>query len=147
MFKYKGKLSLAKPLSLFLIGFANKFLDMEKVDMVMPVPLCRQKIRQRQFNQALLLAKPLACAFATQIDNKTLVKVNSGPAQVSLSKAERLNNVKGAFRVKGRRSIKDKSILLVDDVFTTGATANECAKILKEAGASSVQVLTLARSN
>lgn len=146
LFKYQGRLSLAGPLGALLVGFAHRYLDMKNIDLILAVPLHRRKIRQRQFNQALVLAKSLARAFGKEIDSRSLVKVKGGAAQVSLSRAERLQNVKGAFQVRYGNRLRGKNALLIDDVFTTGATVNECARMLKEAGAGSVQVLTLARS-
>lgn len=146
LLKYNRKLSLAKPLARLMVNFAHKFLNMKKIDLILPVPLHKTKLRQRQFNQAKLLAKPLARAFSKELKDNLLIKIKSGPAQVNLSRAERLRNVYGSFKVKNSRHLKDKNILLIDDVLTTQATANECARILSEAGANRVDVFTLARS-
>ena len=147
LFKYKRKFILAKPLSKLMIDFAHKFLDMENIDLILPVPLHRVKQRQRQFNQAKLLAKCISRAFSKELQDKLLIKTKLGQAQVNLSKTERLKNVRGAFKVKDTLALKNKNILLVDDVLTTNATVNECAKVLLEAGANMVDVFTLARSN
>lgn len=112
----------------------------------MPVPLHINKLRQRQFNQAQLLAKVFAKEFAKKLKGNLLIKIKSGAAQVNLSRRERLENVRGSFRVKNSSSIKDKHILLIDDVVTTGATVNECAKVLSGAGARRIDVFALARS-
>ena len=129
-----------------MVAFARSSLDMKKVDLILPVPLHRVKQRQRQFNQANLLAKALSCAFTKPVLDKQLMRIKSGPAQVNLSQAQRLKNVQDAFKVKNARLVNNKNILLVDDVFTTGATVNECAKVLVRAGANRVDVLSLARS-
>ncbi|GAF80876.1 unnamed protein product [marine sediment metagenome] len=129
-----------------MIDFADKFLDMENIDLILPVPLHSVKKRQRQFNQARLLAKSLSRAFSKELKDNLLIKIKPGPAQVNLSRTERLKNVRGAFKVKHRLPLKDKNLLLVDDVVTTASTANECAKMLLEAGTSKVDVFSLARS-
>jgi len=129
-----------------MINFAHKFLDMKNIDLILPVPLYSTKQRQRQFNQAKLIARPLARVFSKELQNKLLIKIKSGPAQVDLSRTERFKNVQGAFRVKNDKLLKNKNILLVDDVFTTGATVNECARTLSEAGANRIDVFVLARS-
>ena len=147
LFKYRSKLSLAKPLSKLMVDFAHNFLDMENIDLILPVPLANSKLRQRQFNQAKLLAKSISCAFSKELKDKLLIKIKPGVAQVNLSRAERLKNVRGSFKVRHQLLLKNKNILLVDDVLTTGATINECARMLLEAGAKRVGVFTLARSN
>jgi len=129
-----------------MVDFARNFLNMKEIDIIVPVPLHKAKQRQRQFNQAHLLAKSLSRAFTKKLGNKQLAKIKFGPAQVNLSKAERRRNVKGAFKVKDAASLRNKNVLLVDDVLTTQATANECSKMLLQAGANRVEVFTLARS-
>jgi len=145
LFKYKSKLSLVKPLSKLMINFAHKFLDMKNVDLIIPVPLHGAKQRQRQFNQAKLLAGDLARAFSKELRANLLIKIKSGPAQVNLLRRERLKNVRGAFKVKDAEPVENKNILLVDDVLITGATANECARTLLDAGANRIDVFVLAR--
>jgi ComF family protein len=146
LFKYKGKLSLAGPLSRLMAEAADKLLDMKNVDLILPVPLHSVKQRQRQFNQAQLLAQSLAKSFSKELKEKLLVKTKAGTAQVKLSRNDRAKNVRGTFKVKKARLLENKNILLVDDVLTTHATVNECSRILLKAGAKSVEVFTLARS-
>lgn len=136
---------MVNPLSRLMIDFARKFLDMQEIELILPVPLHSQKLRQRQFNQAQLLAKPLARAFSKKMHTKLIIKLEPGPAQVELSRSERLKMVRDTFKIKNAQALKERNILLVDDVFTTGATANECAKVLLAAGANKVEVFTLAR--
>ena len=146
LFKYRSKLSLVKPLGKLMIDFAHNFLDMKNIDLILPVPLSSVKLRQRQFNQAKLLAESLSGTFSKELKDSLLIKIKPGPAQVNLSRVERLKNVQGVFKVKNAEALKDKNVLLVDDVFTTGATANECAKVLLEAGAKRIDVFALAGS-
>ncbi|MFH1245289.1 MAG: ComF family protein [Candidatus Omnitrophota bacterium] len=146
LFKYKRKLALAKPLSRLLVDFTYNFIDIKKIDLIVPVPLHPKKFRQRQFNQARILAQAVSSAFAGRLEDKALVKIKDHPAQANLSQAKRINNVQNSFRVKNLPAVKDKNILLIDDVLTTAATVNECAKVLWEAGAKTIEVLTLART-
>jgi ComF family protein len=127
-----------------MIEFARSFLDMKKIDLIIPVPLHRIKLRQRQFNQAKLLAQSIAYAYSKELGDKILIKTKFQADQVTLCQAKRLKNVRGTFQVKRPQYVKDKNILLVDDVLTTGATANECARVLHNAKANKVDVFVLA---
>ncbi|MFH1046336.1 MAG: ComF family protein [Candidatus Omnitrophota bacterium] len=146
LLKYAQKFALNRPLSALMIGFAQRHLRLDTIDLILPVPLHQVKLRERQFNQATLLARTLAKEFSRDIHEKTLVRIRNTPSQTALTKAQRLKNVAGAFSVRLPASIDKKRILLIDDVFTTGATVGECAKVLTQAGARSVEILTLARS-
>jgi ComF family protein len=114
--------------------------------LTVPVPLHIRRLRERGFNQSLLLAKVVATDLGTQLDYLSLVRIRHTRAQTGLRKEERRKNVKDAFSVIYPEIIKGKKILLVDDVFTTGYTLNECARTLKKSGAMVVICLTLART-
>lgn len=145
LFKYKRKLALSKFLCRLLIDFTRSFIAIEKIDLIIPVPLHPRKLRQRQFNQAEILAQALSRAFNKRLKHNALVKIKDTPAQIDLPQAARIKNARGCFRVKNLPAVKDKNILLIDDVLTTAATVNECAKVLRQAGAKKIEVLTLAR--
>lgn len=133
-------------MSKLMIDCARNSLDMERIDLVLPVPLHSTKLRQRQFNQTKLLAEPLAKTFSKRLEHRALVKIKDSAAQVNLSRRQRLKNVRGCFKVKHAHLLENKNILLVDDVLTTGATVGECARTLSKAGTNRIEVLTLARS-
>ena len=116
-------------------------------DLILPVPLHPHRLRQRGFNQALLLARHLLPHWRRCIVADLLERRLDTPAQTSLSGTARRRNLRNAFVLKkgGGERIKQRRILLVDDVFTTGTTINECARILRAAGAERVEALTLAR--
>jgi competence protein ComFC len=114
----------------------------ERFDAVVPVPLHRSRLRRRGFNQAELLARGVAAGLDAPVSD-TLQVVRKTRDQVELSAAERRANVEGAYAARGRLRGK---ILLVDDVFTTGATTNECAKTLLRAGADEVHAVSLCRT-
>ena len=151
-FKYMGKTQLAKPFSMILLETFIRFWREEKIDLLMPVPLHPKRFRKRGFNQAYLLIRgwpALADALhlelpCSRIERRILVRNRHTQTQTGLGRKMRRENIKGAFGVANRHEIKDKKVLLVDDVLTTGATANECAGVLLKHGALSVDVLTLA---
>jgi ComF family protein len=116
------------------------------IDVIMPVPLHRSRLRERGFNQALLLASAVGRAHGIPLSYDNLTRFRATRPQVELSGEERVQNVRGAFRLTRPADVEGKRVLLVDDVFTTGATMNECAAVLKRAGARSVVALTLART-
>jgi ComF family protein len=140
--KFGGRPELAGPLmrqvpaALLADAFAG-------ADLVVPVPLHIKRLRQREFNQAAVLA--LAAAPPIRFSPHALTKVRHTVPQTTLSPAERRANVQGAFRAEPRL-VAGRRILLVDDVMTTGATADACARALLDAGAVAVGVLTVARA-
>lgn len=143
LFKYRGKVSLAKPLGHLMIAAIPASLD---ADLVIPVPLHPTRLREREFNQSLLLADQVATHLHLPLSFTNLVRIVPSEPQSTLSRKERMKNLRRAFAVRRPESIAQKRILLIDDVFTTGTTTNECAKVLRSAGAEAVFVLTLART-
>jgi competence protein ComFC len=113
---------------------------------MVPVPLHIRRLRERGFNQALLLVKELSKRAGIPYQERVLRKIKDTPVQSTLKKRERSKNLKGAFQVQDQESIKGKAVVLVDDVYTTGATVNECSRALLAAGAKQVAVLTVARA-
>ena len=111
-------------------------------DLLVPVPLHPRRLRDRGFNQALLLAQGFPEAV---IGRETLARVRYTVPQVGLNPKERRDNVHRAFAAPRPEEVKGKNVLLVDDLYTTGATVRECARVLKRAGAKRVEVLTVAR--
>lgn len=116
------------------------------VDMVIPVPLHIHKLFKRKYNQSALIAKFIARTINAPMVTHILYRIKDG-TQKDKTLIERQHNLKNSFICKNEQEIKNKSILLVDDVMTTGATANEIAKTLKKSKAKSVYVITLARVN
>ena len=127
---------------------AEEFKKMEKeilpVDVVTFVPMFPSKQKKRGYNQAELLAKELCKIIEINLDNKNLARIKDTSTQTELSFSERQKNLENAFKVENKQAFKGKVVLLVDDVLTTGATANNCAKELKRVGAKEVYVLTFA---
>ena len=149
IFKYNGKTSLSKPLIAIMAGAQHVFekagLLFNSHDLVVPVPLHKKRLKERGFNQSLFLAKGLAGIYNLPVDYLNLKRIRATDPQVNLKGEDRINNVRGAFAAEDRAVFKDKMVLLIDDVYTTGATVLECSRVLKRAGAKSVDVVTLAR--
>jgi len=120
--------------------------DLSIPDFILPVPLHIKRLRQRGFNQALLLTKKLFPKEKEKIKYDILLRQTNTRTQTGLSGRERRKNLKNAFIVKRSSEITGKNILIIDDVFTTGSTINECAKALKTAGCKRVEVLTVCRA-
>jgi ComF family protein len=114
----------------------------EAADFLAPVPLHPKRIRDRGFNQSLLLSRAFP---GTPVARETVVRTRHTVPQVGLKPKERQDNVKGAFAVTGPARVRGKCVLLIDDLYTTGATVKECARVLLKAGARRVEVLTVAR--
>lgn len=115
-----------------------------RFDMIVPVPISQINFTKRRFNQALEIALPISRAINIPVNDKVLKKIRHTKQQSSLGHKERKANVKGAYKVFHPDEICDKIILLIDDVYTTGSTINECAKTLKKAGAMSIYTATFA---
>ena len=115
-------------------------------DLLVPVPLHWTRLFQRRYNQAALLAQAIRAAGGPQVAADWLVRRRRTPSQGHLGAAARERNVRGAFAVRRSRDLAGKRVVIVDDVMTTGATVEECARVLKRAGAAFVGVLTLARA-
>jgi ComF family protein len=144
-FKFGGKLSGLDTLSA-LADQAGAMELFEVPDFILPVPLHRKRLRSRGFNQSLLLARACFPLWREKIQVDLLVRHRQTPPQSRLSGRARRNNLNKAFRLIKTTRVAGKSILLVDDVFTTGSTLRECSTVLKQAGADRVDAFTLARA-
>jgi ComF family protein len=143
-YKYTPDVGLAPVLGGLM---ASRFsLDPADYDVIVPVPLHIRRLRWRGFNQALLLARHVGKHHRLRVDPFVLVRTRATDPQVELDDAARRRNVAGAFAVTGRRTVEQLRVLLVDDVYTTGATADECSRTLLRAGATRVDVAVLARA-
>jgi ComF family protein len=143
--KYRGRLQLAQPLLRLALEHFDAHFPEAVFDLIIPVPLHRERLMQREFNQATVLARGLAGYLHAPVLERLLVRVRSTRPQVELSGEERRENVKHAFAVTHAAAFQDKRVLVVDDVLTTGATLGEIARTLKVAGATQVDVFALAR--
>ena len=142
-FKYRPCRSLGRPLGHWM---AENIRMVPGIDLVIPVPLHTGRLKQRGFNQALLLAHRTSETHSIPLSYDNLFRLRPTRPQVELTGEERIKNVKGAFALRQPGELADKNVVLIDDVFTTGATMNECARVLKRAGAARVTALTLSRA-
>ncbi len=144
-FKYKGFTKLHRLFSQLMIEFIQKHIPIDKIDCIIAVPLYKKRLQDRGFNQAHLLSEPIAEYFKKDYFKNTVHRFKNTPSQTKLDKYKRFNNLKNAFCVKEHSRIKNKNIMIIDDVFTTGATVSELSAALKNTGANSVVSLTLAQ--
>jgi len=145
LFKYNRHLWLREDLVDLLDGCLRAQFDAAAVDLVVPVPLHPAKRRARTYNQAALLAGGLARRLGKPHRPRVLARVAWTSTQTRLSRTERRKNVLGVFKVADAAAVRGRTVLLVDDVMTTGATLHACARILKKAGAARVWCVTVAR--
>jgi len=144
--KFKSKKKLARPLAFLLVEYLNNWAPSETIDYIVSVPLSKKRLRSRGFNQVDLLADVVSGELNIPFASDLLLRTKETKPQFELKREERFKNLKGAFEVSNTGNVKGKNILLLDDILTTGSTVSECAKVLKEAGASKICVLTLARA-
>ncbi len=140
-FKFNRKVGLDRPLGKLLDQIIDNDLS---VDLVVPVPLHRKRLQQRNYNQALLLAREFARIRKLPVARDLLLKVSETESQQGLSAKERVRNLQGAFALQG--DVSGMKILLVDDVMTTGATVESCSQMLIEGGAAKVYIAVIGRA-
>lgn len=145
-FKFSNVAPMSVPLGEAVVVAATRVANIGRDAKVTPVPLHSRRLRERGFNQSLILARIIAKRLGLTLEKQLLKRINYTRPQARLTSKEREANVKGAFIASVDAALIDgRDFILVDDVLTTGATANECARTLKKAGASSVHVVTVAR--
>ena len=144
--KYNGKKFIVP----FMAKEMNSVLDSfgEKPDIIVPVPTTAKRLKKRGFNQAELLANELQkiCGGTASVETNLIVRDKEVPAQVNLTRKERLENLKGSFKLISKPKLNGKVVLIVDDVFTTGATSNEVARVLSRLKPKAIYVLTFAKT-
>jgi ComF family protein len=144
LLKFSGRQRLVLPMGAAMAEFSVENMPVGDYDLILPVPLHRVRLRQRGFNQSLLLAEQILPAFPSAMIDQSLQRIRPTRVQSRLKgPADRAANVRGAFAVVGD-TVKGKTVLLIDDVVTTSGTVTECARMLKRAGAVRVDVFTAA---
>ncbi len=139
LYKFSGFKRLSRPISNLLSN-----MEIPDADLIVPVPLTKRRLKERGFNQSYLLARHLSRIFKVKSMNNLLVKTKETAPQSTLTKKERLRSLKHAF--KSTERIDNKRVIILDDVFTTGTTLNECARVLLNSGAEEVYCLVVARA-
>lgn len=142
-FKHADRTHMAKALAIWMHRAGGELL--KNCDALLPVPLHRQRLFERRYNQSGLLAQEIGKLTNKPVLVDALSRVRDTPQQGHLKRKERQENVRGAFAAKDKGLLAGKTLVVVDDVMTTGATVSECARVLLKAGAARVDVLALAR--
>lgn len=146
--KYENKKYLARPLAKFLeIQYLSVKNEIKPVDYIVPIPLSKERFKKRGYNQAELLSRELSKLVNIPTNTEIVGRVKDTVSQTKLTFKERQENLNGAFKILNRTKVKDKSLILIDDVLTTGSTVSHCAEVLKRAGAKAVYVLTVATTD
>ena len=144
-FKYESRYHLRHQLAAWAAaGLEDERIRARPIDAFVPVPLHPSRRREREFNQAEVIAKLLARQAGVPVRG-AIERIRYTTTQTRLDRQERMENLHGAFRVRHPATVQDRHLILVDDVFTTGSTVEECARVLHAAGAASVRALTVAR--
>lgn len=145
-FKYRGKTCIGEILGKCMAAFDYSPFRIQDYTLILPVPLHVKRLRERGFNQSVILAREIARSHSLPLDFTVLKRTVFTEHQARLGKDARGPNVRGAFEVVEGSRIRGEKVLLVDDVYTTGSTVGECARVLRRSGAKDVAVLTLART-
>ena len=135
MFKYKRNVKLGNLLAEKMAGYIKQHYSMADIDLITAIPLHRSKQKIRGFNQSDILAQRIANNFNMPFSAGNLIRHKKTKSQYNLNRQQRAKNLKNAFRCQDIKEFQHKSVLLVDDIYTTGITLNECAKVIKNAGA------------
>lgn len=147
LYKYRKFRVLGKELARFVCRTLGRDEELWRgLEAIVPVPLHPKKHKKRGFNQSKIIAEELAKEKGVEFIEKTLVKIKNTPPQTSLVRAEREKNVRRTFRIIKTEKIEGKTVLLVDDVYTTGSTIRECCAVLKKGGAEEIRAITLAQA-
>ena len=148
-FKYKKATSLAAEFADLAVDFIKEYDVGKDTDIILSVPMHPRRLFKREVNASDILAKNIAKRLGLKYSAKILKKIKNTPPQSKLLRSERINNIKYSFSLHKNKEteIKNKNVLLVDDLFTTGSTVNECARLLKGASSGRIEVITLARGD
>ena len=146
-YKFNEEAYLYKTFVNFLLKNKNFFEKLEKYDTIIPVPISNKRLKSRGYNQSLLLAKEISrnTSFTLKLQEDCLFKVRDIIEQSKLNKEERAKNIQGVYKLFNEESLYNKKILLVDDIFTTGSTVNECSKVLRKAKPKTIGIFTIAK--
>ena len=144
-YKFNEKSYLYRTFLEFIKNSEKICTQIKKYDIIMPIPISKKRMKQRGYNQSTLIAKGIAKMLNIEYKEKVLVKIKDNKPQSELGQNERSINVQGVYKIKAPKQVFQKKILLIDDIFTTGNTTNECAKVLKKNTVNNVGIFTLAK--
>ncbi len=146
-FKYKKITSLSTDFTALIINFMKKHIIGKDCQIILSIPMHPNRLFRREINHADILARGLGKNLGISYSTNTLRKMKNTPLQSKLKRQERIKNLSSSFSLKDNSIVRNKNIILVDDLFTTGSTVNECSRLLKNSGAKYVEVVTLARGD
>ena len=129
----------------FLLKNKKIFENIKNYDTIIPVPISKKRQKERGYNQSLLIARKIAEKTNLELMNNCLIKTKNIIEQSKLNKEDRLQNIYGVYELTNRQLIENKKILLIDDIYTTGSTVNECSRILRKANPEKIGILVLAK--
>jgi len=144
-YKFKEKTYLYKTFVNFLLKNEKFFEFLKSYDTIIPVPISKKRQKERGYNQSLLIAKELSKQLEIKCINNCLIKTKNVIEQSKLKKEDRIRNIQGIYKLNNKERLKNKNIIIIDDIYTTGSTVNECSKILRQAQPKEICVLTLAK--
>lgn len=144
-YKFNEKPYLYRMFSAFINKYEKDYLHFGFYDIIIPVPISKKRLKNRGYNQSLLLTKSIAMENNLLLENNVIIKIKNNSTQSSLNKEEREENVQGVYKVMDKEKVKNKKILLLDDIYTTGSTLDECSKELLQVGAKHIDVFTIAK--
>lgn len=144
-YKFQEKSYLYKTIVNFLLKNEKLFEIIKTYDTIVAVPISKKRKKSRGYNQSYLIAREIAIRVGISVENNCLFKTKNIIEQSKLNKEERQKNIKDVYDLKNSHRLKNKKILLIDDIYTTGSTVNECCRILKKANPINIDVLTIAK--
>lgn len=145
-YKFGEKTYISKCFTKVILNDEKICRFLKNYDIIIPVPISNKRKKTRGYNQSELIASKLAKQMKNlKYTSKVLYKKKDTLPQSTLDKEKRIENIKGVYYIKNEQILKNKKVLLIDDIFTTGSTVNECSKILKQAGAKEIGIFTLAK--
>lgn len=144
-YKFNEKPYLYRSFIKFFEIYQKEYAQFDFYDIIVPVPISKKRLKTRGYNQSYLIAKEISKILNIKLENDILSKQKDNIAQSTLNKSEREENVKCVYKLVNENKVKNKKILLIDDIYTTGSTVNECSKILTNAGAKKIDIFTIAK--
>jgi competence protein ComFC len=144
-YKFNDRAYLYKTITNFLLKNKKIFPFFKSYDTIVPVPISKKRKKERGYNQSALIAKEIARNIEIEYNKQSLYKKKNIIEQSKLNKEQRQINIQGVYELYNHKKIKNKKILLVDDIYTTGSTVNECCRILSQAQPKKIGILTLAK--
>ena len=144
-YKFNDKPYIYKTFAYFLKNYKKICVQIKKYDIIVPVPISKKRFNERGYNQSAIFAREIAKNLNITYNEKILIKIKDNIAQSLLEGQDREQNVKNVYKVINSEKLKNKKVLLVDDIYTTGSTVNECSRVLLLNGAQNIGIFTIAK--